>query len=332
MTDAVNDSDGAAALTAAADVARRVRAALAEVLVGQRALVDRLLAALLVGGHVLLEGVPGVAKTLAARSLAAAVGADFRRIPFTPDLLPADVVGGEVYNPKTGEFTLRRGPIFANIVLADEINRAPAKVQSALLEAMQEGRVTLAGSPCDLPRPFFVLATQNSLDHEGTYPLPEAQVDRFLFKVEVGCPSREEEAAIIERQAKARPESSVPATTTPDEVLHVRRCLDFVYMAPAVREYVLNVVRSTRDPAGHGAPNLREAFERGAGPRASIGLMLAAKAAAVLDGRGYVTPYDVKSNAPDVLRHRVVLSLDAEAAGRTPADVLSELLDALPTP
>ena len=302
------------------------------VLVGQRALIDSLLIGLLTGGHVLLEGLPGLAKTLAVESLAKALGGEFRRIQFTPDLLPADLLGGEVFDGRTGTWTLREGPVFANFVLADEINRAPAKVQSALLEAMQEQHVSLAGTTRALPEPFLVLATQNPIEQEGTYPLPEAQVDRFLLKVLVHYPNREHEREILTRIALAPKMHAVRAVAGPEHVLAARRLLDDVYVDPKVTEYVLDLAAATRNPASCGLAELTPYVLYGASPRGSIGLVRAARARALLDGRAFTTPEDVKSVAPEVLRHRVVATWEAEAEGITAESIVAQVLDAVRVP
>ena len=312
-----------------------VRDELGKVLVGQRGLVDGLLIGLLTGGHLLLEGVPGLAKTLAARLVAKAVGAEFGRIAFTPDLLPADVVGTEVFHPRTGEFTVRRGPIFVQILLADEINRAPAKVQSALLQAMQERRVTLGGETIALPEPFLVLATQNPIEHEGTYRLPEAQLDRFLMKILVEYPSREEEGAIVDRMAFSQrggeEEESIEAVASPGEIVELRREVDRVYVDSKVRDYALDLTSATRDPKAYGV-DVARFIELGASPRGSIGLVLAGRARAALDGRDFVTPHDVKSVAKDVLRHRLILSFEAEGEGVGVEEVLDQILSKVRVP
>lgn len=312
-----------------------IRGELGKVLVGQKELVDRLLIGLLTGGHLLLEGVPGLAKTLAARLVARAVGAEFGRIAFTPDLLPADVVGTEVFHPRTGEFTVRRGPVFVQILLADEINRAPAKVQSALLQAMQERRVTLGGETLALPEPFLVLATQNPIEHEGTYRLPEAQLDRFLMKVVVRYPSREEEREIVERMALASggrdEETQVDAVVGPEDILELRGEVDRVHVDEKVTGYALDLVRATREPREYSL-DVDRYIELGASPRGSIGLVLAGRAMAFLEGRDYVVPHDVKRIALDVLRHRVILNFEAEADGLGVENVLSRILSELRVP
>jgi MoxR-like ATPase len=308
-----------------------VQAELARVVVGQRLVLDRLLIGLLADGHILLEGVPGLAKTLAVRALAATVDCRFRRIQFTPDLLPSDLIGTMIYNARTGEFTVQRGPVFGNIILADEVNRAPAKVQSALLEAMQEHQVTIGGETFPLEAPFLVLATQNPIEQEGTYPLPEAQMDRFMLKLRVTYPERAEESEMLDRMTigddpVARP--VVDAAT----VLRARRVVDAIYLDPRAKEYALDLVRATRAPDTRGLAALAPLIEVGASPRAAIALVRAAKAHAFLDGRGYVAPADIKEIAPDVLRHRVLLTYEADAERVTPDDVVTRVLDAVPVP
>jgi MoxR-like ATPase len=304
---------------------------LGRVVVGQRALLERLLIGLLADGHVLLEGVPGLAKTLAVRTLAAIVSGGFRRIQFTPDLLPADLIGTQIYNQRSGEFTVQKGPIFTNILLADEINRAPAKVQSALLEAMQEKQVTIGGQSLPLPDLFLVLATQNPIEHEGTYPLPEAQVDRFMFKLVVTYPKRDEEREVLDRMTVG-PEPTAAPVLDAARVLQARRLVQDLYVDDRVKEYVLDVIGATRDPGAVGLMDLRPLVEYGASPRAGIFLLRAAKAHAFLAGRGYVTPEDVKALALDILRHRVILTYRADADGVTPDILLERLLGAVPVP
>jgi MoxR-like ATPase len=311
---------------------REVRAEVAKVIVGQSALLDGLLIGLLADGHVLLEGLPGLAKSLAAQSLAAAVGGTFRRLQFTPDLLPSDLLGTQVYDQRSGAWSVREGPIFGNFVLADEINRAPAKVQSALLEAMQERQVTLYGVTRPLPEPFLVLATQNPVEQEGTYPLPEAQVDRFLLKIVVGYPSREEEAAILERMGTAQTRPAASAVAGPAQVLAARRLLGEVYVDEKLRRYVVALVFATREPEAAGLAELRPLILYGASPRASLALVAAARARAFLHGRGYATPHDVKSVALDALRHRVLTTYEAEAEGVGSEAVIRRVLDAVPVP
>lgn len=301
------------------------------VVVGQRYMVERVLVGLLTGGHVLLEGVPGLAKTLAVRTIADAVDCAFSRVQFTPDLLPADVVGTQVYDPRSQTFHAKQGPIFANIVLADEVNRAPAKVQSALLEAMQERQVTLGDHTFPLPDPFIVLATQNPIEQEGTYPLPEAQVDRFMLKVKVGYPTREEERAILDRMAVPAPPRARKVVTRAD-LAAARETVHRIYVDDRVKDYVVNVVFATRDPRGHGLPELAGLVEWGASPRATLFLAAAARAHAFLRRRAYATPEDVKAVAYDVLRHRITLSYEAEAEELTPEKVVSKVLDRIEVP
>ncbi len=302
-----------------------------KVMVGQERLVERLLVGLLADGHILLEGVPGLAKTLAIKTLSQAVQAQFQRIQFTPDLLPADLIGTEVYNPRTNEFTPHQGPIFANFILADEINRAPAKVQSALLEAMQERQVTLGDSTYLLPEPFLVLATQNPIEQEGTYPLPEAQVDRFMLKVIVGYPTRDEERLIIDRMTGfTLPE--VSPVIHPEDLLHARQVVRQIYVDEKIKDYVLDLIFATREPAENELFDLEPLIEFGASPRASIYLIMAARAHAFLQGRGFVTPEDIKQITPDVLRHRIVVSYEAEAEEITSANIVQRILDQIEVP
>ena len=308
-----------------------VRQQLEKVIIGQSYLLERLQIGLLCNAHLLIEGVPGLAKTLSITTLAQAISARFRRIQFTPDLLPADLIGTLVYHPGSGEFTTKRGPIFANIILADEINRAPAKVQSALLEAMQERQVTIGDHSHPLDDPFMVLATQNPIEQEGTYPLPEAQVDRFMLKVRVDYPSRDEELRILRRMARTAAPRRVEAILDPADFARLRGLVEQIHMEEQVEEYVVDVVFATRQPATFGL-ELDGLIEYGASPRATIYLTLAAKAYALLHGRGYVTPQDVKTMAPDVLRHRVILSYEAEAEERTADDLVALILDAVPVP
>ncbi len=296
------------------------------VLVGQEAMVSRLVIGLLTGGHVLLEGVPGLAKTLAVRLLSQAIDTGFSRIQFTPDMLPADVIGTEIFNPREGTYSVKKGPIFSNLILADEINRAPAKVQAALLEAMQERQATIGDQSHPLAEPFLVLATQNPIEQEGTYPLPEAQVDRFMLKVKVGYPTRDEERKIVDRMASGQADPEVRHVADPEAILAARGVVDQVFVDEKVRNYVVDLVHATRDPAEAGIAELEGMIETGASPRASIYLTKAAKAHAFLQGRGYATPHDVKIVAPDVLRHRVVLTYEAEAEGKTPEEVIERIL------
>ena len=320
---------------------QRVRQEMGRIVAGQELLVERLLLALIADGHALLEGVPGLAKTLTVKTLAQTLDGSFSRLQFTPDLLPADVVGTRIYNVRTGEFSTKTGPIFANIVLADEINRAPAKVQSALLEAMQERQITIAGERFPLPEPFLVMATQNPIEQEGTYPLPEAQLDRFMFKLRVDYPSRTEEKAVIDRMAHPSPPAGALAVATLDDVMNARKLVDKIYIDDKIVEYILDLVISTRPEArrelsarqdGVDFGDLTGLIAYGASPRAGISLSLAARGLALLDGRAYVLPQDVKALAPDVLRHRIVLSYEAEAEGIDADRVIGRLLAALHTP
>lgn len=302
-----------------------------KVLVGQEKLLNRLLTALICEGHVLLEGVPGIAKTTVVQTLAKAIGIQFKRISFTPDLLPADVVGTMVYNPKDGTFSPKKGPVFTNLLLADEINRAPAKVQSALLEAMQERRVTLGDDTYTLPSPFMVMATQNPIEQEGTYPLPEAQTDRFMFKCIVDLPPREDEKKIMARfTALKKPEAETVLSA--DVLIELRKVLDFVHCDEKVCDYILDIVFATREPSKYKLGELEKFITMGASPRATLFLNLAARANAMLSGRAYTTPQDVKDVAPDVLRHRILVTYEAEAEGITSADIVAKLLDEIPVP
>jgi len=327
-TPSIPDAD---AIAKASSWVQPLRQEIGQVLVGQIELVDRLLVALLTNGHVLLEGVPGLAKTLAVRTLAACLQAKFQRIQFTPDLLPADVVGTMVYHPRDGTFSPRLGPVFANLILADEINRAPAKVQSALLEAMQERQVTLGEQTYKLPDPFLVLATQNPIDQEGTYTLPEAQLDRFLLKVRVDYPTPAEERRVLDAMATSAPKLDVQPIVDIKAVVASRKIVNTIYLDDKVKDYIVALVNATRNP-GAIAPHLKLLIRCGASPRGTINLALASKALAFLAGRNYVTPNDVKQLAPDILRHRVLLSYEAEAEGKTSEDVVRELLEKLPVP
>ena len=332
-----------------------LREEIAKVVVGQRYVVDRLLIGLLANGHILLEGVPGLAKTLSVKTLAQAIDASFHRIQFTPDLLPADLIGTLIYNPREGTFTPRKGPVFANLVLADEINRAPAKVQSALLEAMQERQVTIGDETYPLPEPFLVLATQNPIEQEGTYPLPEAQVDRFMLKLRVTYPSRADERRILDRMATTQALPAVEPVVHVRDLAAARAVVDRVHIDDKIRDYIVDLVHATRSPAeygldlGGGRPGAMNPaggrlrsngtsgaeaslIEFGASPRATICLVLAAKAHAFLNSRSFVTPHDVKSIAPDVLRHRVIVSYEAEAREITPDAIVQRILDSLPVP
>jgi MoxR-like ATPase len=302
-----------------------------KVIVGQHYMVERILVGLLTGGHVLLEGVPGLAKTLTVRTLCDAIHAKFARVQFTPDLLPADLVGTVVYNQQRGEFTSKLGPIFANLVLADEINRAPAKVQSALLEAMQERQVTIGDKTYALPEPFIVMATQNPIEQEGTYPLPEAQIDRFMLMVKVGYPSREDERKIMDRMTQPEQIRAQPVVT-PGELLESSKIVKQVYCDEKVKEYIVEIVFATREPAKHGLKDLAPLIEFGASPRASIALNLAARAHAFLRHRGYVTPEDVKAVGPDVLRHRLVLTYEADAEQVTSEQIVKRVFEVVEVP
>jgi MoxR-like ATPase len=307
-------------------------AEIGRVVVGQRVMIERLLIGLLGDGHVLLEGVPGLAKTLTVSSLAAALGTSFQRIQFTPDLLPADLLGTLVYNQREGQFSIKKGPIFANIILADEINRSPAKVQSALLESMQERQVTIGEETFRLDEPFLVLATQNPIEQEGTYPLPEAQVDRFMLKIEVGYPTREDELEIMRRMARTGEKPQIRSVVTPQEILRARRVLNDLYVDERVEEYIVELVFATRQPARYGLRSVEPLIEYGASPRATINLNLAARARAFLKHRAYVTPEDVRAIATDVMQHRIVLTYEAEAEQVTQADLVQRLLDAVEVP
>jgi MoxR-like ATPase len=314
-----------------AEALKGLTAAVERVVLGQRGMVEGLIVGLITGGHVLLEGVPGLAKTLTVNTLAKAVKAKFSRIQFTPDLLPADLVGTLIYNPRDGTFAARKGPVFANIVLADEINRAPAKVQSALLEAMQERRVTIGDTTYGLEDPFLVLATQNPIEQEGTYPLPEAQVDRFMLKVTMGYPSKADERAIVDRMGTSRPDLGVEAVFDLEGVALARRCVDEVRVDGRVKDYVVELVHATRHPLEHKL-DIGRLIEFGASPRASINLTLAARARAVMEGRGFVTPADVKAMAPLVLRHRILVSYEAQAEQVTSDTIVKKILDTVPVP
>jgi MoxR-like ATPase len=308
-----------------------LRKEIGHVIVGQEHLVDRLLVGLLANGHVLLEGVPGLAKTLSVRTLAAAIQAQFHRIQFTPDLLPADIIGTLIYSPQDGKYHATKGPVFANLVLADEINRAPAKVQSALLEAMQERQVTLGGETMPLPSPFLVLATENPIDQEGTYPLPEAQVDRFMFKVIIGYPTFEEERKILDKMAFTSPKNEVQTVIPLAEILQARNLVDQIHVDTKIRDYIVHLVFATRSPEKYKL-DIKHLIQFGASPRATIFLTVAAKAWAMLQGRSYVTPEDIKSIGPDVLRHRIILTYEAEAQAITSDDLIKKIFNTVPVP
>jgi len=303
-----------------------------KVIVGQKYLIERLLVALLANGHILVEGVPGLAKTLSIKTLSAAINAKFQRIQFTPDLLPADLIGTLVYNPKDGTFTTKKGPIFANIILADEINRAPAKVQSALLEAMQEKQVTIGENTFKLNEPFLVLATQNPIEQEGTYPLPEAQIDRFMLKVNITYPNKEQEHIILKRMSFTQNELKVNCVIQPEDILRARRVVDEIYMDEKVERYILDIVFATRDPKSYRLNDLAGLIQYGASPRASIYLTLAAKAYAFIQQRGYVTPQDVKSIGFDILRHRIIPTYEAEAEEKTSEDIIKRIFEEIEVP
>ncbi len=320
---AVNPSDSSLTTQVVQQVAKRV--------VGQEYMVERLLIGLLTGGHILVEGVPGLAKTLAVKSLAEAIHTGFQRIQFTPDLLPADIIGTMVFDQKTGEFHPKRGPLFSNIILADEINRAPAKVQAALLEAMQEHQVTIGGETHLLDEPFLVLATQNPIEQEGTYPLPEAQLDRFMLKLRIGYPTRDEEKEILWRMAGGKP-IPISAVAHPDDILALRAAIAELYMDQKIVDYIVDVVRATREPQAVGLNDLRQLIAFGASPRASIYLAQAARAQAFLRGRAYVVPEDVKAMAADVLRHRVLLTFEAEAEDVTSDTIVEKILESVNVP
>ncbi len=314
-----------------AQLFKSVRDEVAKVIVGQRYMIDRILLALVADGHILLEGVPGLAKTTAVKAVARAVDTGFARIQFTPDLLPADVVGTEIYRPQSGDFTVKKGPVFTNLLLADEINRAPAKVQSALLEAMQERQVTIGETTHRLPEPFLVLATQNPIEQEGTYPLPEAQVDRFMLKLRVRYPDRQEEKEIMRRNA-TRKTPEVRPVLQPEEIRRAREVALAVYIDAKVEDYIVDIVFATREPRLYKLEKLAGLIEYGASPRASIYLALAAKVQAFFEGRGYVTPQDVKTVGPDVLRHRVIASYEAEAREMTADDIVQEIFNTVDVP
>jgi MoxR-like ATPase len=301
------------------------------VIVGQQQMVQRILMGLLTGGHILLEGVPGLAKTLTVNTLAETVSAGFQRIQFTPDLLPADIIGTQIYHPQDQTFSVKKGPIFTNLVLADEINRAPAKVQSALLEAMQERQVTIGDTTHPLPNPFICMATQNPIEQEGTYPLPEAQIDRFMLMVKVGYPTREEERVVMDRQTEGGAVET-QKVISPEDILKGRELVRKVYIDDALKQYIINIVFATREPASFGLAKLTDLIAYGASPRASIYLNLAARANAFMNHRGYVIPEDVKSVGMDVLRHRVILTYEAEAEELSSEDIIQQIFDTVDVP
>jgi len=304
---------------------------ISKVIVGQEQVLERVLVGLLADGHLLLEGVPGLAKTLLFSTLAHCIQAKFQRIQFTPDLLPADLTGTTIYNQQTGQFSVKKGPIFANLILADEINRAPAKVQSALLEAMQERQVTIGEQTELLPKPFLVMATQNPIEQEGTYPLPEAQVDRFMLKILINYPNREEEFRIVERMSGNKIPTS-KAVISPEDILRSREVVREVYLDDKIKNYILDIIFATREPEKYSLPDLKDLIAYGASPRGSLNLALAAKALAFMRGRGYVTPDDIKTIGPDVLRHRVIISYEAQAEGKTSDEILRKIFATVEVP
>jgi MoxR-like ATPase len=323
--------NGTTEIAADASMVQEVVRQVGRRIVGQDYMVERLMISLLTGGHVLLEGVPGLAKTLTVRTLAETINTSFSRIQFTPDLLPADVVGTQIYDQSNGKFSVKKGPIFANIILADEINRAPAKVQAALLEAMQEKQVTIGGTTHVLEEPFLVLATQNPIEQEGTYPLPEAQVDRFMLKLHVGYPTREEEKEVLRRMASGEP-IPVDQVATPKQILDTRRHIAGLYIDERVVDYIVEIVHATRNPDQSGLAELKPLIEYGASPRATLALAQGSRAHAFLRGRAFVTPDDVKAIAPDVLRHRVLRTYEAEAEEVTSDEIVSRIIEAIPVP
>ncbi len=310
---------------------QKLTSQISTVIVGQKYMIERLLIGILADGHILLEGVPGLAKTLTVKTLSDTIDTKFQRLQFTPDLLPADLIGTMIYNPQKSEFTVKKGPIFANIILADEINRAPAKVQSALLEAMQERQVTISDSTFKLDEPFLVLATQNPIEQEGTYPLPEAQVDRFMLKLRVTYPTPEEERLIMDRMTTGQ-KYTVEKVVTPEDIVRVRKIVTDIYVDDKVKEYILNIVFATREPEKYGLSNLKDMISFGASPRATIYLNLAAKAHAFLRGRGYITPEDIKAVGPDVLRHRIIVTYEAEAEEKSADDLVKQIFDTIEVP
>ncbi|MBU0717270.1 MAG: MoxR family ATPase [Planctomycetes bacterium] len=318
-------------VAAKSDPFRRLSEQIHRVIVGQDALLHRMFVGLLSNGHILIEGVPGLAKTMAVACLARGIDTRFQRLQFTPDLLPADLIGTLIYRPNDGTFVVQKGPIFANVILADEINRAPAKVQSALLEAMQERQVTIGKETYPLDEPFMVLATQNPIEQEGTYPLPEAQIDRFMLKLVVRYPSKEEERRILDRMGSTSPIIEVDAVMTPGDIAEARRLVDEIYIDDKIKDYIVDLTFATREPAAYGIP-VADWIQYGASPRATLALTVGAKAAAFLAGRGYVTPQDVKTIAMDVLRHRVIITYEAEAEEKTSEDVVQAVLDHVPVP
>lgn len=304
---------------------------ISKVIIGQTYIIERLLVGLLANGHILLEGVPGLAKTLAVKTLSSAIKTDFKRIQFTPDLLPADLIGTQVYNPNTTSFSIKKGPIFTNLILADEINRAPAKVQSALLEAMQEKQVTIGDTTFKLPEPFLVLATQNPIEQEGTYPLPEAQVDRFMLKLKISYPQKQEEKQILEKMTSGE-QISIKPVVEPKDILKTQEIVQQIYVDEKVKNYIIDIVFATRKPEDYNLKELTPLIAFGGSPRATIYLTLASKAYAFIQGRGYVTPEDVKTIGPDVLRHRIILTYEAEAEELTTDDIIKQIFDGVEVP
>jgi MoxR-like ATPase len=309
----------------------QLKSEIGQVIVGQDYIIERMLIGLLADGHILIEGVPGLAKTLAVKTMSQAIKTKFQRLQFTPDLLPADLIGTMVYNPQDASFSIKKGPIFANLILADEINRAPAKVQSALLEAMQEHQVTISDSTFPLPDPFLVMATQNPIEHEGTYPLPEAQVDRFMLKLKITYPKKEEEKQILERMTSSE-HPKVKPVVSPEDIVKVKQVVQDIYIDEKVKNYIVDIVFATRDPEQYKLVGLKNLIAYGASPRATIYLTLAAKAYAFIQGRGYVTPEDVKVIGPDVLRHRVLLTYEAEAEEMISDDIVRQVFDGVEVP
>jgi MoxR-like ATPase len=303
-----------------------------KVIVGQKYLIERLLVGLLANGHMLVEGVPGLAKTMSIKTLSQSIKTDFQRIQFTPDLLPADLIGTLIYNPKDGSFATKKGPIFANVILADEINRAPAKVQSALLEAMQERQVTIGKETFKLEEPFLVMATQNPIEQEGTYPLPEAQIDRFMLKINITYPNLDEEQKILKRMSYTDKKIGVNPVVTPANIMKARSTINEVYMDEKIEKYILDIVFATRDPKNYKMDDLADLIQYGASPRASIYMTVASKAYAFIHGRGYVTPQDVKSIGPDILRHRVIVSYEAEAQEKSSEDIIKRIFEEIEVP
>jgi MoxR-like ATPase len=303
-----------------------------KVIVGQKYLLERLVIGLLANGHILLEGVPGLAKTTAVKCLASTIRAKFQRLQFTPDMLPADLTGTLIYDQRTGEFKVKKGPVFANIILADEINRSPAKVQSALLEAMQERQVTIGSETHKLDEPFLVLATQNPIEQEGTYPLPEAQVDRFMLKLNIDYPTKDEELKILQRMGRTRTDIKLNEIISPDDIVRARGVVDEIYMDEKIEHYIVNLVDATRNPGHYHLDSLKGLIQYGASPRATINLAVTAKAHAFLQGRGYVTPQDVKSIGMDVLRHRVSVTYEAEAEEKASEDIIKIIFDEIEVP